>query len=195
MVNIKKVVVLIFVVFCGSSTAQESNRVNFGMLVMVGGRYDDMRMCVATPAGVKGGPIADVMFRVCYNFSERFGAGIEVPVMRPLLFGVAFKMLQFEPQVVFEYAVPGDKGTYIAAPAIGASFHYGPDYMSDKKDRDSSFFAIGPIVGIRGGIKFKDQSDKFTNEFAVRPFFISLFSKEHGRGTVIGGAAEYIRSF
>ncbi len=34
---------------------------------MGGGRYDDLRMCVGSPAGVKGGPIADIMFVTRYQ--------------------------------------------------------------------------------------------------------------------------------
>ena len=54
-------IILIISIFAVSLTADNHDNSNFGIKVMAGGRYDDMRMCVGSDAGVKGGPIADVM--------------------------------------------------------------------------------------------------------------------------------------
>ena len=70
---------------------------------MAGGRYGDMRMCVGSGAGVKGGSIADVMLLFKQNIKPNVDLAFELSVMRPILFGVAFKLLQFEPQVSVEF--------------------------------------------------------------------------------------------
>jgi hypothetical protein len=53
--------VLITVVSASLTNAQEQKNLKLGFLIMAGGRYDNLRMCVATDSGVKGGPIADIM--------------------------------------------------------------------------------------------------------------------------------------
>ena len=45
-----------------SQTADGPNSVIFGFKVRAGGRFDNVRMCVASPAGVKGGMAMDVSF-------------------------------------------------------------------------------------------------------------------------------------
>ncbi len=192
--------VLVFVLFAGmksTASAQSAGDFGLGVLVMVGARYDNLRMCVASPAGVKGGPIADIMLTGRYAVNDRSGIGINLPVMRPLLFAIAFKMLQFEPEVQIDFRIPtgNDKVDFVAAPSLGASFHYGPDYKSDTKNRSPSFFAAGPIVGVHAGVGLKDDSGEMKNFIGIKPFYAALFSHEHGAGTVLGGALEYGRTF
>lgn len=180
-----------------ASFAQSEGDFNVGILVMIGGRYDNLRMCVATPAGVKGGPIADIMLTGRYAISDLTGIGINLPVMRPILFGSAFHMLQFEPEVLVDFRIPtdNDEVVFVVAPSLGASFHYGPDYTSDSKNRGPSFFAAGPIAGVHTGIGFKGDNGDMKNFVGVKPFYAPLFSRDRGTGTVIGGTVEYSRYF
>ena len=59
----------IILVFSFKSIAQETIQHNrsYGVLFMAGMRHDDVRMCVATDAGVKGGPMADVQLVIRWN--------------------------------------------------------------------------------------------------------------------------------
>ncbi len=167
--------------------------INFGLLVMFGARHDNVRMCVASPAGKKTGPVGDIMLTIRYGLSDRAAIGADIPVMRPVLFGSAFNMLQFEPQLVFDLTIPSDNVVFITSLTIGPSFHYGPDYKSDNQNRSPSFFARGPNIGLRLGMGF--GSDDLKNIIAIRPFYTVLFSSDYDNGSVIGGALEYIRSF
>jgi hypothetical protein len=186
---------LIFM-FVGTSIAQSKGDISLGLLVMVGGRYDNLRMCVATGSGVKGGPIADVMVTGRYAVTDRVGIGINLPVMRPLLFGLAFKMLQFEPEVMVDFRNRiNDRVDVVAAPALGVSLHYGPDYRSDRQNRSPSFFAAGPLAGVHVGIGFKDGAGTIRNFLGVKPFYAALFTRDHGIGTVVGGVFEYRRGW
>ena len=124
---------LLVFLYVESSLSAEAKDVSFGIHFMVGGRYDNIRMCVASPAGKKGGPIADIMFDTKFRVNDNLSIAFNLPVMRPILFAAAFKMLQFEPQFSFEFRknIKDDKDLIIG-PGLGASFHYGPDYKSDK---------------------------------------------------------------
>jgi hypothetical protein len=174
------------------SFAQQKGDMHFVILVMVGGRYDNLRMCVASKSGVKGGVIADVMLTGRYTINDQLGMGFNLPVMRPILFGLAFKMLQFEPEMVLDIKTRvNDNIDFVAAPSLGISLHYGPDYKSDRTNRSPSFFAAGPIAGVHLGVGLKDGNGKTKNIVGIKPFYASLFTKEHGTGTVIGGALEY----
>lgn len=188
--------VFIFTFVYGSFSG-ETRDVSFGIHFMVGGRYDNMRMCVASPAGKKGGPIADIMFDTKYRINDNMSIAFNLPVMRPILFAAAFKMLQFEPQFSFEFRknIKDDKDLIIG-PGLGASFHYGPDYKSDKEDRGDSFFAIGPFISSLFGYQFKGSSGN-NKIFGLRAFYVPLFSGESdlSPGTVIGGALEGHFSF
>ncbi|HMB01443.1 MAG TPA: hypothetical protein VKS21_10705, partial [Spirochaetota bacterium] len=70
-----------------------------GINFLFGGRYDNLRMCVGSPAGVKGGPIADIGLDIKVSLDNQHDLVINLPIMRPILFGAAFKMLQYEPSV------------------------------------------------------------------------------------------------
>lgn len=183
----------ILVLLSFTSVAQEENKFDFGVKIMFGGRYDNVRMCVASDAGVPGGMIADVMLLVRYQLQDNLHLTFELPVMRPILFAAAFKMLQFEPQFTLEYSKELNNGDYVVAGlGVGTSFHYGPDYLSDRKNKKHSFFAIGPEFSTLVAYKFSNKEGT-PRILGIRPFYIPLFSKEPGyeSGTVLGGVIEF----
>jgi len=160
--------------------------------MMVGGRYDNMRMCVATPAGVKGGPIADIALDTRFAIGDNAAAAISLPLMRPILFGIAFKMLQFEPEVTLEFARgASDRAQFVVGPGLGVSLHYGPDYRSDTSNKGGSFFAAGPFVSCLLGVQSPGKRVK-QRALGVRAFYVPLFSgaSDLSPGTVLGGALE-----
>jgi len=172
--------------------AGESRSVSFGISVMLGGRYDNMRMCVATPAGIKGGPIADILLDTRFFVNDNLSIAVNLPVMRPILFAAAFKMLQFEPEVTFEFKKNITEDIDIVyGPGLGLSFHYGPDYRSDSKDRSKSFFAMGPFISGLFGFQFAGNSGN-NKLIGIRAFYVPLFSGDSdlSPGTVLGGALE-----
>lgn len=174
-----------------SAYADGNKKYAVGFNVMVGGRYDNLRMCVATPAGKKGGPIADIMVNTRFYLNDQTAIGFKLPVMRPILFGIAFKMLQFEPEFIFEYTTTeGDKTNFVLGSGLGASFHYGPDYTTEKEQTNrEDFFAAGPFVSGFMGLNFNNQQDK-NRLVGIRAFYVPLFTKERTTGTVLGGALE-----
>lgn len=177
-------------------TAAESAGHHLGILVMAGGRYDDMRMCVGSKAGVKGGPIADVMLTTRTPLGSNMQIGINLPVMRPILFGLAFKMLQFEPELQADFAKQiSNRHALICGPSLGISLHYGPDYTSDRQNRSPSFFAAGPIAALHTGMQFTNTTGATESYIGIKPFFAALLSRDHGTGTVLGGAVEYRRTW
>lgn len=179
-----------------ATLAQETVKEGFsyGILYMAGGRYDNVRMCVATGGGVKGGPVADIMFLTKYTFTENSSVTFKMPVMRPLLFGLAFQMLQFEPEFTFQYRkVLNDSKALLTGPGLGVSLNYGPDYKSDLKNKGDPFFAFGPIISWHFGLEFKGQQK---NRMAgIRVFYVPLTAKDHPNGIVLGAALEYSRYF
>jgi len=161
------------------------------ILFMAGGRYDNLRMCVGSPAGVKGGPIADIMFITKHKLNENQSLTVNLPVMRPILFGLAFNMLQFEPEVRLESnKFINEKIDLVSGPGIGISFHYGPDYTSDLSNPGESFFAMGPFLSWQTGIAFKKEN-KLKSVAGVKAFYAPLFAKDRSSGTVLGGALIY----
>jgi hypothetical protein len=160
-----------------------------GVHLMAGVRYDDMRMCVSTPAGVKGGPVGDVMFDLRRRLNERSAVALNLPVMRPLLFAAAFQMLQFEPALTYEYRFGSGQRRAVAGPGIGMSFHYGPDFNSNLENRGEDFFAAGPIVNLLMGIEF-EKSPASRTIAGLRLFYSPLFSPQRRPGTVLGAALE-----
>lgn len=175
------------------SVAQQESKFDFGVKLMFGGRYDNVRMCVASDAGVPGGIIADVMILFKYRIQDNLHLTFELPVMRPILFATAFKMLQLEPQFTLEYSKELNNGDFIVAGlGVGTSFHYGPDYLSDRENKNHSFFAVGPVFSTLLGYKFLNKNDT-PRIIGIRPFYIPLFSNEPGyeSGTVLGGVADF----
>ena len=86
------------------SQDKSESKFSHGILFMAGGRYDNFRRCAATSAGTKGGPIADIMIVTKYKIDANHALTFDLPLFRPILFGLAFKMLQFEPQFTYEYS-------------------------------------------------------------------------------------------
>ncbi|MBN2813934.1 MAG: hypothetical protein JXQ80_07635, partial [Bacteroidales bacterium] len=141
-------------------------------------------------AGVKGGSVADIMFLTKYTFSEKYAVTFNLPVMRPLLFGLAFQMLQFEPAFTFQYSkVLNDSKSLLTGPGLGVSLNYGPDYKSDLKNRGVSFFAAGPFISWQVGLEFSGSQK--TRVVGIRAFYVPLSAKNHPDGKVLGGALEY----
>jgi len=186
---------LIFIFFIGGLLAQTDIYFSksYGIMVMGGGRYDDLRMCVGSAAGVKGGPIADIMFVTQSKRSDEKLMSLNIPVFRPILFGAAFKMLQFEPELNWENMATLKNGkTIIHGPGVGLSFHYGPDYESDLDNRGENFFAIGPILNYSIGIVLDSESRK---KLALKAFYIPLFGENENNGNVVGASLQYYYLF
>ena len=185
-------ILILMIIFINNLFPDDKKNTVIGFKVMAGGRYDDMRMCVGSDAGVKGGPIADIMFLIKKQIKPDINIAFELPVVRPILFASAFKMLQFEPQVSLEfYKKINNKSSLVFAPGMGTSLHYGQDYKSDLDDRGKSFFATGPLVSGLIGISYNGKNDK-KRIIGIRLFYTSLFSDDTplSPGTVFGGVIE-----
>lgn len=173
--------------------AQTPTRPDFmiGLRVMFGGRYDNVRMCVASDAGTPGGIMADVSLFMQFRVSKLVSVGLDIPVFRPALFGAAFKMLQFEPEVTvaFHHDVGGNK-EIVAGFGVGLSFHYGPDYRASRENRGQEFFAAGPRFSGLIGLNFTRPGKSFEFMLGLRPFFSPLWARKHESGIVAGGALE-----
>lgn len=167
--------------------AQETRGVSFGIHLLAGGRYDNVRMCVGSPPGVPGGPIGELYFDVKIPVSERGAVAFNIPFFRPIMFGAAFKMLQLEPLVTYEHILGGETGTRpVVGGGAGIVFHYGPDYRSLPDDRGESFFSIGPILHGFAGLTIGESN--FTS--GIRGFFAPLFTRDRPTGIVAGGGVE-----
>ena len=108
----------------------------FGVRLRLGARHDDVRMCVATPAGVKGGFAADVSLFADLPIGDRASVDLNLPVVRPILFAAAFRMLQLEPEATLLFRGEASDGLdFVGGPSLGLSLHYGPDYNSSPSAR------------------------------------------------------------
>ena len=186
---------LLFIFLLSGLFAQTDIRLSksFGFMVMGGGRYDDLRMCVGSPAGVKGGPIADIMFVTQFKTDNDKLMSLNIPIFRPILFGTAFKLLQFEPELNWENKSTLKNGnTLIYGLGVGLSFHYGPDYESDLDNRGEDFFAVGPMLNYSLGIVLDSESRK---KLALKAFYIPLFGENENNGTVVGASFQYYYLF
>jgi len=189
----KKYLLFIFIVTSLFAKNNSLNDKSFGVMVMGGGRYDDLRMCVGSSAGVKGGPIADIMFVKQINRDDQKLLSLNIPVFRPILFGTAFKMLQFEPELNWENKAALKNGTtMIHGPGIGLSFHYGPDYESDLDNRGDDFFALGPMFNYSIGFSLDAMQ---TKKIALKAFYIPLFGEDDNNGNVLGISLQYYYLF
>lgn len=173
----------------------------WGIKASAGGRYDDVRMCIATDPGFKGGAAAEVALFVELKISGTVSATIHLPVFRPLLFGAAFQMLQFEPDVflTFRRELSGSVDL-LFGPTAGISLHYGPDYNSgpDEGQRGPSFFAVGPKLGAFVALDFKRPGRSFNFQIGLNPYAAPLFATdgpEFPDGIVVGGMLEGVLRF
>lgn len=159
----------------------------YGFKLMMGGRYDDMRMCVASPEGTNGGPVGDIKLFMKFRMSLDWSMTVTIPVFRPILFGAAFKMLQYESDVAMEYKVKiSDKTGFVTGPGIGLSYHYG-----EGVEREDSFFALGPMVSYYNAFDFT-WPKHYATRVGIQLFHISLFRADGNfdYGMVWGGALE-----
>jgi len=171
----------------------ENKSLVIGPKIRAGGRFDNVRMCVASPAGSKGGPAADISLSTEIALKDTISLDIDLPVFRPIMFGLAFDMLQLEPSVTLKFRRIGNGRTdLVGGPTLGMSFHYGPDYNSKSSGdgRTTSFFAVGPIIGGYIGFDFKRPCKKFNLQLGLTPYVEPLFgvndARNH-RGVVVGG--------
>ncbi|HAK46146.1 MAG TPA: hypothetical protein DCO79_09560 [Spirochaeta sp.] len=189
----KKFAVIILLIFCCAFPvwAAEESSFSLGVSVAAGGRYDNVRMCIASGAGVPGGIAMEPAALVLeYRLNENFGIGAYLPIGRPVLFAVVPQMLQFLPELVFNIHVPIDETkSLVFHPAIGLSFHYGPDYEADSENRGTEFFALGPRISVLSGITLHSNEN---HEFVLglKPYFEYLFS-EYRNGFVVGGEFDF----
>jgi hypothetical protein len=187
------VAVLFFTVPINQTFADHvvNNTTFFGLKVRFGGRFDNVRKCVASKTGTKGGIAADISAFAELPAGNGVLLHVDLPVMRPVLFAAAFRMLQFEPAVTLKFSHTSDNITWVAGPALGVSLHYGPDYKSDASGsgRTASFFAMGPIFGAYAGLDFR-RGELFNFQLGISPYVTPLFGigdpRDH-RGVVIGG--------
>jgi len=173
-----------------------------GAKVRIGGRFDNVRKCVASKLGTKGGIAADISLCADVPLNNSALFHIDLPVMRPILFGIAFKMLQFEPTVSLRFVntLSDQKQTLQLGPSLGVSLHYGPDYKSETKGdgRTGDFFAMGPIIGGYAGITFNNSEGRQRQAFGLSPYITPLYSindSQNHRGVVIGGLLDYTLFF
>ncbi len=177
-------------------TAASAAPVAFGTKLRAGGRYDNVRMCVATPAGVNGGPAMDISAFGSWALGDWGRLEFDLPVGRPILFATAFSMLQFEPSVTLKVLFRRSEGReYEAGPMLGASFHYGPDVDSESSGsgRTASFFAMGPMLGGYVGVVFKRPRGRFDVQVGVTLYgtgLVSVGDGEDHRGFVAGGSLD-----
>lgn len=186
-------ILLLFATPLLTLTAEE--KVTFGLHLLGGGRYDNVRMCVGSDPGIKGGPIMEAYFDIRIATTEKGTLVVNIPVFRPLLFGIAFHMLQFEPQITYEYLIStkSEKTDIMIGGGLGAVFHYGPDYTSNPEAPGESFFAAGPLISATAGIAIKSKSGIWTP--AIKAFYSPLFSPDYETGHVFGGGLELYYNF
>ena len=169
----------------------------FGLKLRAGGRFDNVRMCVASSAGVQGGPAADISLFAEIGLKDTISVDIDLPLFRPILFAAAFKMLQFEPSITFKFRTKGNgKIDLVGGPTLGLSLHYGPDYKSESSGsgRTTSFFAMGPIIGGYVGLDFKRPNKSFNFQLGLTPYLEVLYGVNDGknhRGIVVGGLLDF----
>jgi hypothetical protein len=177
--------------------ARATEGLAFGVRASAGGRYDDIRKCVATSPGTKGGPAMDISLVAFLPFTDELTFMFNLPVMRPLLFAFAFRMLQFEPEASLLMSL-GQTGPvdWLAGPLFGLVFHYGPDFRSeaDGQNRRPDFFAWGPKLGGHVGISLGDGRFRV----GVTPYWAPLAAvgdRKNHHGNVIGGSLDGVMVF
>lgn len=180
---------------CAATTVDSQPR--FGIKIRIGGRFDNMRMCVASPAGAKGGLAADISaFAEFPTRNKEVLLHVDLPLMRPILFALAFRMVQFEPTVMLKFSDRGNnKVGWVAGPVLGVSLHYGPDYHSEASGsgRTESYVALGTILGGYAGLDFKRPYQRFNFQLGLSPHITPLYSiggTQNRRGVVIGGLVD-----
>ena len=181
--------IILFFIPLTLSSAEADKDISFGVHFTAGVRYDDVRMCVGSDAGVKGGPIMDIYADLRYPLGDRDFLALNIPLMRPVLFGAAFQMLQFEPQLSYEHHFgPRELPHFVLGGGAGAVFHYGPDYESSLNDRGEEFYAWGPLFSAFIGREFPGERSNWMPGLKI--FYSPLISDEYDNGSVYGAALE-----
>ncbi len=197
-VNLRRVVTLaaLFMATGLPGRAGGDEPVVLGGRLSAGGRFDNVRKCVASPTGTRGGPAADISLLIELPLGPRLALGLNIPVFRPLLFGLAFEMLQLEPDVTLLFRRPASaRVDWVFGPSLGLSLHYGPDYLSESSGpgRTASFFALGPMFGAYLGLDFRRPQRALNFQLGIRPYVTPLFAVSDPashRGVVVGGLLE-----
>ena len=161
---------------------------NPGISLNAGYRYDDVRMCVASPAGAKGGMVAEASVLLKWDH-EDVSIGAKIPFFRPILFGIAFKLLQFEPEFFATIPVGNDKN-WVLTPGAGVTVHYGPAYTADQHNRGEEFWALGPKLTFTVARSIGEKGNKYVG---LRTFFTPLMGWGEGSvdGIVAGAAIDF----
>jgi hypothetical protein len=184
---------LIILIFSSFSLQKSGNYsyFNLGASLAAGGRYDPVRMCVITPAGVPGGPAFEILAFACeYRFNWFIGIGGYLPIGRPIIFGTAFRMLQFIPEGVVSFHFPINNFFEILINGgFGGSFHYGPSFRSDFIYRGPSFFAAGPRFSCLVAAHFTVKNN-FIFIIGLKPYFEYLISNVI-HGPIVGGEIDF----
>ena len=175
--------------FITTLSAETDRSFSLGMHFLAGGRYDDVRMCVGSDERVKGGPIMDIYADLRIPVGTQDYLVLNIPVMRPVLFGAAFQMLQFEPQMTYERHF-GREGMphFVLGGGAGVVFHYGPDYRSSPDNRGDDFFAWGPLVSVFLGREIPAERNSWMP--GIKVFYSPLFSEDYDNGNVSGAGLE-----
>jgi hypothetical protein len=188
-------------VAAAGDTVADGRAAILGIAIRAGGRFDNVRKCVASPTGTNGGPAADISIFAEIAVSDTASVHINLPVMRPILFAAAFHMLQFEPEVglLFRKVTDGEVDL-VAGPTLGVSLHYGPDPQSERSGsgRTRSFFAMGPQIGGYFGLDFKRPDERFNFQLGLSPYVAPLFGvndPDNHRGVVVGGLLDLLFRF
>ena len=192
--GIRKLVFIVAVLSASGITvaATSGDPMLYGFATRFGGRYDNVRMCVGSPAGAKGGPAGDVSVFVDVPACRGASLHVDLPVMRPILFAFAFKMLQFEPSASLRFIGKKTGGNgWVAGPALGVSLNYGPDYRSENSGggRTTSFFSLGPTIGGYAGLDFRRPGETFNFQLGISPYVTPLFGIDdpgNHKGVVVG---------
>ena len=169
-----------------SSAAASAAQTRYGLSLAAGGRYDDVRMCVASGAGTKGGPAMEGSLFIELPLWAKADLRIDLPLLRPALFGAAFQMLQLEPWAALQIS----HGRFVYGPSVGLVLHYGPDFRSENSGdaRGPSFFALGPRIGAYAGVQWLRPDGWFDLRLGAHPYVAPLFPTGDGeRGVVVGG--------
>jgi hypothetical protein len=188
---------LSFLVALGSDpgAAPAETRTHVGVKLRGGGRYDDVRMCVATPAGVNGGPNGDISVFAETRLGRRLSIHADLPVMRPILFAFASRMLQFEPSasLLWDRSLTPTR-RIVGGPTLGVSMHYGPGPDSEPSGdgRTEDFFALGPILGGYVGFDFLRPAKVFNFQLGLTGYVQPLWRTDNGdAGVVVGGLLDF----
>jgi hypothetical protein len=176
------VTALVLALFAGQVYADTAanDPVRFGFKIRVGGRYDNVRKCVASKTGTKGGIAADISAFADFPVATGTAVHVDLPVMRPILFAAAFHMLQFEPTASLQFS---DRSSNKVGWVAG---------------RTPSFFAVGPIAGAYAGLDFRRPGETFNFQLGLSPYVTPLFGirdPQNHRGVVIGGLLDGIFRF